>query len=843
MRFQRKTIDKIEQDYNQAIPFFGYRAKGIQERINKLSPEEALFMKYLYAYMPLSDVGAYDFDVFYGYAKHTAYLLESSLYMKDIPEDYIFNYVLSHRINSEDITDCRRFFFDLVKDRIRDLPLKEAVLEINNWCYEQATYRSTSIRTASPVTVYKGGFGRCGEESTFLVTILRSVGIAARQIYVPRWSHSDSNHAWVEIWDGEQWYFTGACEPKPIFNNGWFTYAASRAMVVHSRVFSGFGCEGEEIAEQDGTVTLINNSSRYAMVKPFTVIVKNEKGEPVKGALIRFEIINSAEFFPITTLKTNEKGTVSIRLGKGDIHLHVLHNGRGKMKIVSVKDHDEISFLLDGEEELNFDQWNKFRIGAPDCAEVSAVDMTPEQEREQDERNKLADVLRQNRINSYYDEAYGKQFESYAGIARALSEAKGNFDEIRLFLEEKVSGHSLEQKDLLLSVLARKDFRDTKAEVLISHLEGFQYQGNYEDEIFSRYVLSPNVYMEKISAFRAYIRNEFGHRGEELSKHPEKLWEYIQSEITYYPEREYGTIIGTPESTMNVKAGTPMSKKVLFVAICRTYGLAARLDELYLEPQYFDGEKFVFVDEKQRKAAHLQLSVTEGKIPLCYQQFTLGYRKEDGSYETLELWNKEFTENKLCFTLLPGVYRILTNERMASGSIIGAEYYFALQEGEQKEVNLYSDLVDPKELRMDYELGDFSLQTLEGEVVSSRYLCGEGKNLLLFIEAGKEPTEHLFNEMLEMAKMSGLQNSNIHIVVKDDQEFKDDTFIKVCNVYNNLSFWKDENDEALSLLEEITGVDKKKLPVCIVMEGHQKGLYACCGYQVGSVDMFARVIG
>lgn len=67
----------------------------------------------------------------------------------------------------------------------------------------------------------KTAYGRCGEESTFTVAALRSVGIPARQVYTPRWAHTDDNHAWVERADGE-WYFFGACEPEPVLNLGWF---------------------------------------------------------------------------------------------------------------------------------------------------------------------------------------------------------------------------------------------------------------------------------------------------------------------------------------------------------------------------------------------------------------------------------------------------------------------------------------------------------------------------------------------------------------------------------------------------------------------------------------------
>ena len=69
-------------------------------------------------------------------------------------------------------------------------------------------------RTAGPMTMYRSGKGRCGEESTFTVTALRSVGLAARQVYTPRWAHCDDNHAWVEVWVNGEWHFLGAASRK-----------------------------------------------------------------------------------------------------------------------------------------------------------------------------------------------------------------------------------------------------------------------------------------------------------------------------------------------------------------------------------------------------------------------------------------------------------------------------------------------------------------------------------------------------------------------------------------------------------------------------------------------------
>ena len=65
---------------------------------------------------------------------------------KELPEDVFVNYVLYDRINSEDITDCRPFFYEQIMGRVAGMSLWEAILEINYWCAEHATYEATDSR-------------------------------------------------------------------------------------------------------------------------------------------------------------------------------------------------------------------------------------------------------------------------------------------------------------------------------------------------------------------------------------------------------------------------------------------------------------------------------------------------------------------------------------------------------------------------------------------------------------------------------------------------------------------------------------------------------------------------
>lgn len=834
-------MEQIDKDYKIANELFGDCREDVLSFIDGLTGHEQIFMKYLYAYMPLSDVGMYSVDVIYSYAKHGAFLFEQSKFSEKIELEYFLNYVLSHRINSEDITVCRPFFYELVWERVKDLSLVDAILEVNQWCYEQATYRSTSERTASPLTVYYGGFGRCGEESTFLTTVLRSIGIASRQIYAPRWSHSDSNHAWVEVLVDGTWYYTGACEPKPILNNGWFPYAASRAMVTLARLFTGIHIDGE-IVEKDGIVTAINRTELYALNKKLLVRVRDELDRPVENALIRFEIVNSSEFFPVASLHTDPKGEGDISLGLGDVYVvasyekedssYVVHR-----RFVRVNEVEEILFRGEGT-VVPYEIWQDYKITAPESHVIASVDMTKEQEAFQDERNKLGDQIRNQRIASYFDVDFYKQYEGYEGIKQALDNAKGNLNTIKEFILTLVEGISLEDKNDLLSLLATKDCRDISLDALVDHLDGLKYRSDYKEDIFLKYVYSPRISIELITPYRSFIRNYVKENGLEF-QHPLDIWTYVDKAIAYYKEREYTTIMATPSAALKLKAGTTRAKHILFVAICRTFGFAARLDPIYLLPQYYEMNEFHFIHQKANSRVRF---VSEKIEPSYYGNFTVGKKEEDGSFTSLGLYKERFIHNEMEVSLLKGEYRIVTCERMSSGSIVGKMYYFTLEEGEEKTITLSFRGLKAEDFITRYELPSFTLRKKDNNMISSKELQDAGDAIFIWTDASKEPTEHIFNELLDIKMNQGFPECNLNFIIKDSFELLDDTFKKILKEFPWCNIYFDDYTDNLAKLSLATKVDGTKLPFVLVTEGVNKGVFACSGYRVGSGDILYKLI-
>ena len=259
-------------------------------------------------------------------ARHAMTVREATPWGRSIPEWIFRDYVLFPRVNDEFPEAWHAPIWESLRARLAGLSMIEAALEVNVWCAEHATYQSTDNRTAGPLTVLRRGCGRCGEESTLLTAALRAAGIPARQMYSPRWAHCDDNHAWVEAWLDGGWHYMGACEPEPEPDSGWFTAAASKAMLVHTRAF-GEAPEGERVEREYGSFSIVNRTAAYARTRRVTVRVA-DGGCPLPGAAVRFELANMAELYPISEKITDARGEAELETGCGTLRIHATDGNR-----------------------------------------------------------------------------------------------------------------------------------------------------------------------------------------------------------------------------------------------------------------------------------------------------------------------------------------------------------------------------------------------------------------------------------------------------------------------------------------------------------------------------------
>lgn len=823
--FLEKSKSRIEAEFAKRaaeVP----AVKEAEKEIETYRPEVALALKFLYTTMPLSDVGNYGVSSFLDYAEHGVFLWENSPYVKKMPEEIFLNYILYHRINTEEILDCRSIFYEDLKDRIQGKSMAEAAIEINYWCAEKATYHTTDNRTIAPINVCRCGNGRCGEESTFTISALRSAGIPARQVYAPFWSHCDDNHAWVELWCDGKWYFTGACEPEPILNKGWFTNASSRAMMVHSRWFDKIVPENEDVNGIEGNAMVLNQLRRYADVKEVSIRLKKPDGTPAAGTRLSLEVFNYSQFLPIAHMVTDEKGEIHVTTGKGSLHITVMQDGLWAEGAIDTRKEDILELTL--KEFAIPEGWQNFDSIAPIDTPVNTDQPTEEQKEERDRR--LAEALK---IRTAKVEAF-------------IPDWKVDFVD--------KAGENKEVCEKLMSVLTDKDRIDAKPTVLKSHVDAaLHLKDAYPENIYYSYVLNPRVFNEVMTDYRGAIEAAFTEEEKAAFREdPKAIWSWIEENIKVCPEAEQESVYFVPTASLKIRKSSELSRHILFVAIARTLGVPARLNPMDGAMEYlmsdsvkqgaeaYENSKFQAVIAGKAKEARLVF--IDGGLTWTYNQNWSIARLEKDGYLPLELEDLSWENGKLAIEADPGIYRILTGNRLPNGNVFGKSLTFSVEKGEEKTVELSFREAKLNDMLEDIAILPFNLLEKDGTKVPAADVTRGGRKILFWLEVSKEPTEHILNELMEKKEAFEKYKENLLFIIKKEEDLNDPTLSRCRAALPGIPVLYDTFTENVNTLGRRMYVDPEKLPLILVTSGELNGIYATSGYNVGTADMLLRIL-
>lgn len=708
-----------------------------------LTTEEFEALEFLYAYMPLADLT--DYSTGYYLQNVRASFTARNEMGWNVPEREFRHFVLPIRANNENLDTSRVVFYRELKPRIEGMSMQDAILEVNHWCHEKLTYKPSDARTLSPLSSVVSSLGRCGEESTFTVAALRAVGIPARQVYTPRWAHTDDNHAWVEAWADGEWYFLGACEPEPVLDLGWFNSPASRGLLMHTRVFGSYDGPEEKvmIGPNFTEINLIDNYAKTARVD-FTVV--DENGSLVDSALVDFKIYNYAEFYPALSKYTDAKGRTFLTAGMGDMMAWASKNGRYGYSKVSFGKDTEVTITIS--DQHTFDPQSMMIVPPPETANIP--DVTPEQRAENDRRFAREDSIRK---------AYMATFVQPDGTekGRLLALSAGNHRVIAKFLED----HPDERALALLKSLSNKDLIDVTREIL--------------DDSYNapEAILCPRVENEFLSAYKSFFARSFGTglQKEELLR-PANLIKWVNDSITMLRDPKAWSIPMSPAGVYQARMADARSRNIFFVALARTLGLDARKDPVTGKIQYKDAGQWVDVDFE----ASSQVVAPTGTLvlnyeptailanPYYYSHFTIS-KIENGRTRLLTFdegqvdmgggvsWANIFKKGT---PLDVGDYVLVSGNRLSDGSVPVTMRQFSVREGETTTLDLRITIPEDR-LSV---IGSFDAETRycmepDAEPVSVLSTTGRGFYVIGFLTPRQEPSVHAINDLI--AAKSGLE--------------------------------------------------------------------------------------
>lgn len=811
----------------------------------KLTKQEKSYLKFLYDYMPLNDIADYDTDFFLEQVRTAIKAKKTFSWGKKVPEDIFKHYVLVYRVNNENLDTARTFMFNELKDRIKGMSMYEAALEVNHWCHEKVNYKAADGRTSSPLATMKTSWGRCGEESTFTVTALRSVGIPARQCYTPRWAHTDDNHAWVEVWIDGKWYYLGACEPEPELNFAWFDAPVKRAMMVHTTVFGKYNGKEQKNYEAD-LYSKINLLSNYTATKKLSVIVKDENGNPIEGAKIEYGLYNYAEYYPLATLNTNKEGKTTLETGFGDL---MIWASKGDLTAQAKAEGTQETINLTLKKQQFIPNTSMTYVLYPPVAK-SIDSLTQEQISANAIRLAFEDSIRTAYINTFATNRNSNRWIKHLNtwnvkqevVEDFINRSWGNYDEI-----EKVLESGDENAVKMLSLVYDKDLRDGNAEVLLSHLKAYK---NYpaKEEALVEWVLNPRIQLEKITPYREYLQEYFKDYAQQFTFCPQTIADWINSNIKINNTDNYYGVQISPKGVLKIKECDKLSRELLFVAIARSFGIAARYEWSVGKAQFKissqdDWQYPIFETDQDEPMGRLIVDNSKNNRikPEYYINFTI-QRLLDGRWQTLDFeYDPKFQRFPEGLDLAVGTYRLMSGNRDVDGNIYVREDYFTIEYNKITVVKLEMEEIK-SELKVLGKVDiNSQIQTWDKETVTLKDLAGKKGMILAVIDPYSEPVRHLMADLPLVKKDLELWGGGIAFCfAKMPKQTPKE-------LYENLpkqSLFAFDTDKSLqNQIVKSSGISfSNSYPILCFVSEKGEVYFLSTGYRIGSGESLLKII-
>lgn len=811
--------------------------------------EEREALTFLYAYMSPGDITDYTGEFYLNNVRLALDSRETMPWGKNIPDLIFRHFVLPIRVNNENLDNAREVFRDELEPRVKNLSMYDAVLEVNHWCHEKVIYAPTDSRTSSPLATVKTAFGRCGEEATLLVAALRSIGIPARQVYTPRWAHTDDNHAWVEAWVDGKWYFLGACEPEPVLNLGWFNAPASRSMLMHTKVFGAYNGP-EDVMKRTANFTEINIIDNYGQNARTTVTVTDTEGKAIPGANVEFKIYNYAEFYTVSRQSTDEKGQASLSAGLGDLLVYASSGDRFGFRKVTFGKDTEVTIALDHKTGEAFSE--SLQI-IPPAEKATLPEVTEAQRAENTRRMEQEDSIRNAYVHTFPTEETAKGFAEKHGLApeasvRFILQSRGNHAEIMNFLSRAAEKGEGQRALDLLGTLAEKDLRDTPCAILEDHLYATDKEADVKE------VLAPRVAAEMLTPYRSYLQQHIpAALAEQFRSDPQQLVNWCKDSLEIRNDLNSLFTTASPEGVWRSRIADTGSRNIFFVAAARSLGIPAWRDAVTGNICYrMNGEERI-VDFRTAVSAEPERETLKAEYkaiprldnPKYYTHFTLSkfdngtFRlqnyPEDTSWESLlKKGNKMET----------GYYMMVSGSRMASGDVMAEISFVNVEKGKPATTSLVMR-DNPNEIRV---IGNFNSEStfqIPGQPEQTNVLntAGRGYFVVGILGIGQEPTNHALKDIEAKKKELEEWGRTIILLFPDESAFRKFNPKEFPNLPSTVVFGIDKDRTIQKAIAESMKLpNAHQLPIFIIADTFNRVVFESHGYLIGMGEHLLQVI-
>lgn len=613
------------------------------------SAAEIEAVQFLYAYMPLCDLGVLTQSFVEQQAEVALEARSAMKWGSKVPNDLFLYYVLPFRSADEHVDEARATLYNELKAIVQGKSMADAAKEVGFWCREQASPKATlSNRISGPLTVMRAAAGHPGELAALATAALRAVCIPARVV-------NAGETAWPEFWADGQWFAMDVANPTAVGIAPAEHQTAAGAHTVVPGVYRG----AEEWLSNSPYHTDLDLQKERAAAAPLKIKVENANGEGVANALLEVLRLQGSELVPIARSTTDSHGQVELPAMSAS-GLMLWASKDSQYALVDFDGASGSAIRLQSASELPQGSLGALSVheahrGAGEAAQ----------------RTQQCNALSAQREQAFVAPEYASQLAKDKGISaasvnRALTLSRGNWEEIRNFIAN-LDGNGLTVGMALLDGLDERDLQFASADLLRSHLNASDIFPSLvtakQFPIFDRYILAPRIGREPLEKWRDQIHEHFSFdEAGFFRNNPENIVQWLLEHINIDNQANYVAVPMTPSAVLRLGVADVLSRNILFVAICRSFGVPARLTTVSQTPQYMTRSGWhtpmglVAGHPSSVGMATLGLSGNTAEL-----QFSLSLLR-NGSFEPLNIGSVSLPAQ---FDVEAGLYRLIT--RTASG--------------------------------------------------------------------------------------------------------------------------------------------------------------------------------
>lgn len=841
----RQYRRQVERDFQKRRPLAQGRDSVLFAGMDTLTLHEQEALKFLYAYMPYSDLADYDQQFFLKQVRAAFKARQDFAWGTTVPEEIFRHFVLVYRVNNEDLDTARLYMQQALKERVKGLGMYDAALEVNHWCHEHVAYRAADARTSAPLATMRTGLGRCGEESTFTVTAMRAVGIPARQCYTPRWAHCDDNHAWVEVWADGRWYFMGACEPDAELDMGWFAVPSTRAMMVHSTVFGPYNGK-EEVNYKTGLYSKANMLPNYAPAKQARINVRNADGKPVKDAKVSFKLYNYSEYYPLATISTDDKGLATLTTGLGDLLIWATDGRHYAYRQLDMRQQDTLTLWLTREAGEGYVE--EYHIVPPVAGEAK-VTPTPDRKAACDARIAREDSMRADYAASFPNEQNWKSYlKPNANLTDAqarelIHTAEGNYQAVANFLNRHTGVEAGVYLYDYMKSFSDKDLRDVPEEIFQAHIIPYS-EKPYPLDVYKKGIMPARISNELVRDWVGFLHEQLSNIGKQWNV--ENLRQWTLKNIAVDDTGNYYNCPISPRGVFELRHSDRHSRDIFFVAACRSLDIPAYLDnatgDIYVWGE--DAWRTIAFEAKRKEqpTATLTLTYRTAAIaqPAYWVHFTLA-KYRDGDFETFDFEGDErMAHFPATIALEPGYYCLSTGNRYPEGDVLSRMEYFEVKNGEKVTKEIIIRPLVPKKEQATYGIMNPATEVVEGMATLAEY-AGEKGAMLLFLGDYREPSKHLVKELQAMKGQLAKWGGMVYLVAPENAKAISWDLPNTDCVLGDAQHPDPLETTLLMTLKNSVQLDfNSDYPLAAVVNNKGEVLYHSEGYKIGLAEQLLK---